>query len=152
MPKTLHFALLPSAHYYQALQQACAKAKKRIAIHAMILAWTPGVEQLVPLISDALDRGVSVDIVGDRYTRLYLPLWGQAGLRRRSPGSWHHTWQTNQKLASKGAQVSYIGALKPFNPFSGRCHSKAMVVDDTIFSFGGINFGDHDPRSGSRSL
>ena len=26
------------------------------------------------------------------------------------------------------------------NPFKGRCHLKVFIVDNTVFSFGGVNF------------
>lgn len=146
MSKTVDFALLPAAQYYKALQKAITRAKKRIVIHAMIVAWTPGMDQLAPLISDALDRGVSVDIVGDRYTRLYLTLWGQFGRKPGGSGSWQHTPPINQQLIDKGAHITYIGKVKPLNPFAGRTHSKVVVIDDTVFSFGGVNFGDQDLR------
>lgn len=146
MSKNVDFALLPAAQYYEALQKAIAKAKQRIVIHAMVVAWTPGMDKLAPLISDALDRGVRVDIVGDRYTRLFLSVWGRFSRKPGGPGSWQHTPPINQKLIEKGAHITYIERVKPQNPFAGRCHSKAVVIDDTVFSFGGINFGDQDLR------
>lgn len=152
MAQTIDFTLLPAAPYYQALCEAIPQAKRRVVIHAMIVAWTPGMDQLVPLLLKALERGVSVEIVGDHYTRLYLTVWGRFGRKPGGPGSWQHTARINQQLAAKGARIAYIGKVRPLNPFAGRCHSKAVVVDDTVFTFGGINFGDQDLRDDMPSL
>lgn len=152
MPKPVAFQLLPAAQYYHELAAALAKAKRRIAIHAMLVAWTPGMDQLVPLIRAAQKRGVSVDIVGDYYTRIYLSLWSPFSRKAGEAGTWQRTKTINDKLAANGATVSYIGKIKPLNPFAGRCHSKITVVDDRIFSFGGVNFGDQDLRGDMPNL
>ena len=148
MHTTPSFQLLPAAQYYRALAKLIPKARQRIVIHAMVVAWTPGMEQLVPPIEAALRRGVRVDIVGDTYTRLFLPLWAHFGKHTRTTvASWKHTDTIQQHLIRLGATVNYIGALRPTNPFAGRCHSKITIVDDTVFSFGGVNFGDQDLRN-----
>lgn len=152
MPRKLDFSLLPSTAYYRSLQKALNRAKRRIYIHAMIVAWTPGMDQLLPVISAALDRGVQVHIIGDRYTKLYLRLWNRFERSAGRARTWEETAKQNTQLQQKGATITYIEKIKPFNPFAGRCHSKIIIVDDTIFSFGGINFGDQDLRSDMPNL
>jgi hypothetical protein len=101
-------------------------------------------------ISAALERGVRVSIVADVFSR--------SRMTRESGRSWSEhrkiVKQTNRvlkQLRQEGAHVSLFGHLG-LNPFKGRCHVKITVIDDLVFSFGGINFTSGSFRSADYML
>lgn len=134
---TLGLRFITATDYLAALQQALPQAKKRIVIHAMVVLWQPHTETLLPLLRDALERGVELRIVGDLYSKFHsnMPKFvrGDHGPR------WGHTIAINSELQSLGAHVTYVGKIG-LNPFKQRCHSKITIIDDQVFSFGGVNF------------
>jgi hypothetical protein len=132
----MHFIEPPT--YLQALKEGIPRAKQRVIIHAMDIRWGAMLETLVPLLIEAAGRGVDVRIVGDAYSRF----------KARTPRSSHNqsaSWPEIKKLSDRlrqsGAQVVYTGKLG-LNPFARRTHSKITLVDDQIFTFGGVNFTD----------
>ncbi len=135
----LSFTLLPAPEYYTRLQQVISTAKKRVVIEAMVVLMDGRTEAFVPLLLDALGRGVRVRIVGDTYSRFESRTAGIAN--RGAHFSWQKTALAAEQLHKAGAEVIYFGKLG-LNPFSGRCHTKITVVDDTAFTFGGVNFSD----------
>jgi cardiolipin synthase len=116
----------------------------------MVIAWTPGQDKLVPLLLDAVGRNVEVTIIGDSYTRFWLMFWGNPIWKRRGESQWQKTVNYNKELIKAGAHVVYVGKIKA-NPFAGRCHSKITIIDDAVFSFGGVNLGDVDLSSASEA-
>lgn len=135
---TVQMKLITATEYYNALLTGIPQAKKRIVIHAMVLLWQPhSTEELVPLLKDALERGVEVRIVGDMYSKFSsnLPSFVRGDWTPR----WGHTLAVNSELESLGAHIKYVGKLG-FNPFKQRCHSKITVIDDICYTFGGVNF------------
>lgn len=129
---------LSAPDYYQALRHCLPKASQRIIIHAMDIRWGPHIEVFVPLLVAAAKRGVEVRIVGDMYSRFQANM---PQLRRSGSNNWTYVSGINQQLQAAGVQVTFVGKIG-INPFSGRTHSKITLVDDRIFTFGGVNFTD----------
>lgn len=129
---------LSADDYYNALAVGIAKARTRIVIHAMDIRWGPHVSIFVPLLEDAAKRGLEVRIVGDLYSKFQANI---PHLRRSKSGNWRAISQVNDQLRTSGVRVTYTGKLG-INPFSGRTHSKITLLDDRIFTFGGVNFSD----------
>ncbi len=124
--------------YIQALLSGIPKARKRVIIHATDIRWGEHLNVFLPLLADAAKRGLEVRIIGDMYSK-YLSL--APHLNRSSSISWKATSAINDTLRQNGVQVSYIGKLH-LNPFKRRTHSKITLLDDRIFTFGGINFSE----------
>jgi phosphatidylserine/phosphatidylglycerophosphate/cardiolipin synthase-like enzyme len=135
--KSLQLRFVPATDYYESLLKHIPKAKKRIVIHAMVVLWQPHTEKLIPLIQEALDRGVEVRIVGDLYSKLQANM--PKFIRGDDGPRWGHTIAINSELQSRGAHVTYVGKIG-FNPYKQRCHSKITIVDDLSYTFGGVNF------------
>jgi cardiolipin synthase A/B len=135
--RPLHLQFITANDYFESLQRTIPLAKKRIVIHAMVVLWQPHTEILIPLLQDALDRGVEVRIVGDYYSKFHanMPKFvrGDHGPR------WGHTIAINSELQSRGAHTAYVGKIG-LNPYKQRCHSKITLVDDRVYTFGGVNF------------
>ena len=133
----MHLQFITAIDYLESLRQAIPAAKKRIVIHAMVVLWQLHTETLLPLIKDALDRGVEIRIVGDYYSKF------QANMPKCARGDrgpkWGHTIAINSDLQSMGADITYVGKIG-INPYKQRCHSKITIVDDTVYTFGGVNF------------
>lgn len=135
---SLNLILTPAAAYYDALITGIPKAQKRVIIHAMTIWWGPRTEQLVPLLIDAARRGVEVRLVGDRYSKFQATV---PRLARTPAPTWRHTHAVNQHLRQNNVHVTYIGKVG-LNPYRNRCHSKITLIDDHIYTFGGVNFTD----------
>lgn len=108
-------------------------------VAAMILVWGERTAPLFDALKDAVTRGVEVRILLDNYTRLS----GRYNLQPRPTRNHriHRTFATLEELSSLGATVYCFGKIG-LVPYKGRCHVKASVIDDTYFSFGGVNISD----------
>ncbi|HEX8762175.1 MAG TPA: phospholipase D-like domain-containing protein [Candidatus Saccharimonadales bacterium] len=137
--KTVPMRLLTADEYYKTLVRVIPNAKKRVIIEAMIVLWDGRTLDVAPLLEAALHRGVKVGIVGDVYSRFESKT---AGIAQRGPHfDWPKTTKTNERLSAAGADVYYFGHLG-LNPFGGRSHTKITIVDDIVYTFGGVNFTD----------
>jgi hypothetical protein len=133
----MHF--MTAEEYYKALLVGIAGARTRIVIHAMDVRWGPHTEVFVSLLIAAAERGLDVRIVGDMYSKLKA---NQPRMRRAHSGrNWRSVSELNDRLRAKGVHVTYVGTLG-LNPFAHRTHSKITLIDDRIFTFGGVNFSD----------
>ncbi len=128
---------LMAADYFDQLVVGIPRAKKRIVIHAMTILWGPTTGIFVPLLEDALERGVKVTIVGDYYSKFYANKPSFA--RKNTSPKWSYTRAMNYRLEDAGAKIIYIGKIG-LNPYKGRTHSKATIIDDDVYTFGGVNF------------
>jgi cardiolipin synthase A/B len=136
---SLEMKLISAAEYYDALLTSIPKAKRRIVIHAMTILWNTQTETIAAQLSSALERGVEVHIVGDIYSKFYANT--PRLMRTMDNRKWAHTRAINIKLEAEGAHIKYVGRLG-LNPYKGRTHSKVTIVDDTAYTFGGVNFTD----------
>lgn len=133
------FELLEAKDYYQALLKEVPKARKRIVIAAMVVLWGERTAPIFIMLQDALKRGVKVTILLDNYTRMPA-LYGLNPKSSRKDRV-KQTMRALEDLSRQGAHVYCFGKLG-FPPYKGRCHIKATIVDDTSYSFGGVNFFD----------
>jgi cardiolipin synthase A/B len=129
--------LITAVEYYDALMREIPKAKRRVVINAMTLLWGDKTEKILPLLHDALERGVEVRLMGDIYSKFYSNT--PKIVRDSDDYKWSHTRAINIKLEAEGAYVRYVGKLG-LNPYRGRCHTKITIIDDTAYTFGGVNF------------
>lgn len=130
--------ILPAEAYFEALTRQLPRAKHRIVVHAMGILWGPATAQLVPLLLDAAKRGAEVRVVGDIYSKFttYMP----RPFREKLP-AWREVQVYNDRLRAGGVRVTYVGTLG-LNPFKRRCHTKWTIIDDLVYTFGGINIGE----------
>lgn len=135
----IDFELLEAKDYYQTLLNEVPKAKKRIVLAAMIVLWGERTAPIFIMLKDAIKRGVKVTILLDNYTRLPALYGLNPKSSRRDRVK--QTAQALEDLSRGGAHVYCFGKLG-FPPYKGRCHIKATIIDDTSYSFGGVNFFD----------
>jgi phosphatidylserine/phosphatidylglycerophosphate/cardiolipin synthase-like enzyme len=131
------FELRKTEAYFTDLLAAIPKAHRRITIVAMTGLWGGRMNELQTLLLAAAQRGVTVRLVFDIYSKLYIAerYKGWGGFRRRQ----RETEALNEELRASGAEVIYIQKIG-LNPFRRRCHVKLAAIDDHAYTFGGINF------------
>lgn len=132
--------LLNTDDYHTALLRGIAKANKRIVLAAMILVWGDRTAPIFEALQRAAKRGVKITILLDNYTRLSGRYNAQQPRRIRS-ASVKRTFETLEELGGRGATIYCFGKLGLI-PYKGRCHVKITIIDDTYYSFGGINLFD----------
>lgn len=127
--------LLPDDYVKTATKQI-AKAKHHIAFVSMIVTDDHRTDQLIDALVAAAQRGVRVEVAADTFT------FGEFGghlkpLKYYSEQS-RHAKKMSKELKKAGAKFTWVGRFSTA-PFSGRNHMKCLVVDDIVYSFGGIN-------------
>jgi len=131
---------LRAADYADALAKNIPGARQRVVINAANFLWGGKLDAFIPLLREAADRGVEVRVVGDIYSKFAAkvprPNRGQSVIH-----PWRAITEINDDLQRHGVHITYVGKLG-LNPYSRRIHSKITLVDDTIYTFGGVNFGD----------
>jgi phosphatidylserine/phosphatidylglycerophosphate/cardiolipin synthase-like enzyme len=129
--------LLDGHQYHHELLAWLPRAKQRIVMAALNIAAGPRMNQVFEQLEAATARGVDVHILVDTYTKTRFG-W--------SENDWQH--QIGQvvadlkRLEQCGVRVSWVGPTREINPFAHRCHLKMTIIDDRIYSFGGINLTD----------
>lgn len=134
----IQFDFTPGPSYYQDLLRHIPGAKQRIVIHSMALYWGERTLPIARLLEDAVKRGIEVRIVGDTYCKFELRT---RPLMETGSYPWRKTAVINKRLQDLGVRVTYMGKIG-INPFKNRCHSKITLIDNYIWTFGGINFTD----------
>lgn len=128
--------LIPSGSYIDIVSQYIDKAEHRIACTSLIFLNDPTTKPLIKSLADASRRGVNVTVNADFSTFSY----SAGGGRPASYFSKHviPAKSSQQILTSSGAEFDWMGQNVWFM-FAGRTHSKWIIVDDDVFSFGGMN-------------
>jgi cardiolipin synthase len=122
--------------YVKRLTEDVRKAKQRITIFSHIIAYDDSTDELVAALCEAAKRGVSVEVAGDVFTYGILGGWRVVPLK---PNERIRALRTMiKKFKKSGVQYRWIGQVGPFL-FAGRTHVKWAVVDDIVYSFGGVN-------------
>jgi len=131
---------LRAADYAAALAASIPNARKRVVINAGGFLWGDKLSIFIPLLKNAAARGVEVRVVADVYSK-FVARMPHPNRAQNTTYSWTRITAINDELKQAGAHISYVGRLG-INPFSRRMHSKITIVDDRVFTFGGVNFAD----------
>lgn len=127
--------LLPN-EYVKNLTASVRKATQRITIFSHIIAYDESTDELVGALCAAAKRGIPVEVAGDVFTYGILGGWKVVPLK---PNERIRALNTMvKKFKESGVQYRWIGQFGPFL-FAGRTHVKWAIVDDMVYSFGGIN-------------
>ena len=138
-PKTkaktkISIKLLTASEYYQELLDAIKNTQERIVICSMTTDSSNKVSALLDQIEAALKRGVSVVMIFDKYGVSLLSEGNLANVSRRNS-----TINRLNELKRRGAEIHIVGGIG-LNPYANRMHIKATVLDDVVYTFGGVNF------------
>lgn len=127
--------ILPKEYIRQATD-LINKAKKRVSLISMVVADHENTHMLLQALQDAARRGVKVSVAADIFT--YGEVNGSFfALRYNSARSKDATAMV-KKLRGAGVDFHWLGHGR-ITILNGRTHSKWCVVDDHVFTFGGVN-------------
>jgi cardiolipin synthase A/B len=128
--------LLSPVQYVDDATKLIHEAKERVILLSMVLADHDATHELVDAILLAARRGVKVSVAADVFTYGEIN-GGFLPLRYYSKPSRHVT-NLGKLLRNAGVHFTWLSRTK-MTIFSGRTHSKWCVVDDVVYSFGGVN-------------
>lgn len=133
--------LLATPDYIKAAIKEIQQAKHRVIFMALMFTDDDVTDDFVDAIESAAERGVSVHIAADMFT--YGELGGHFLPFKFFTKKARETTKMVKTLEEKGVTFDWLGRFS-VTPVSGRTHIKCLVIDDVVFSFGGVNLYGHD--------
>ncbi len=130
--------ILPKDYVSRATEDI-KKAKHRISLLTMVLIDDKATEELIDALCAAAERGVEVNVAGDSFT--YTDFQGSFIPTTYRSKRVRDAMEMQKRFRAAGANFEWLGRLSMI-AFTGRTHIKWCVVDDTVYSFGGVNL-DH---------
>jgi cardiolipin synthase len=130
--------ILPTEYVEQA-SRAVDSATTRVSLISMVIADHPATHQLIESLIAAAQRGVSVHVAADIFT--YGEVSGSFLPIRYDKKDSRAATSMARRLKAAGVKFHWLGNGR-VTLFNGRTHSKWCVVDDTVFTFGGVNLYD----------
>lgn len=130
------FKLLENSDYIVDATRVIQKAKNRVLVLSMVIADHPATHDFIEALLAAAKRGVKVSVAADVFTYgevngSFLPLfYFNSGPRKAN--------QMVKAMRRAGVKFQWLGRTRA-TIFNGRTHIKWTVVDDTVYSFGGVN-------------
>jgi cardiolipin synthase len=111
---------------------AIQHSKKRVNVLSLIIEQDDDSSPIVTALIRAVNRGVNVSVMADYSTYSFSN-------GHFSPFSGiGESHELANRLLSHGVSFRWLGETNPFL-FAGRSHSKWIVIDDSVYTFGGIN-------------
>lgn len=130
--------LLPSKEYLADLIDRINRANYRVSIVTTVFRNdSPEIEQLIEVLCAAAGRNVDVSFCADTYTYLE-PNGPWRHLLKDQSAQAYRAIRTERRLKAAGVKFRWLGRNANFGVM-GRTHSKWSIVDDTVYSFGGVN-------------
>lgn len=137
MPQTPTLLLPPE--YVRDATEAINKATVRVSFLCMMVTDDEATDELIDALCEAAERGVQVDVAADVFT--YGELAGHFVPTRYFSKKTRATTSMTKQFENSKVNFNWLGRFAN-TPFTGRTHIKWCVVDDTIYSFGGVNLYD----------
>lgn len=133
--------LLSAPDYLTDLTERVTGASTRVVIVTMVFHNdSDRMEALVQALCDAVGRGVSVMMCADSFTYLEPNSPLKRFIRGQSSQA-YRALRVAKRLKNAGVQFRWLGRHANVGVM-GRTHAKWSVVDDTVYSFGGVNLYD----------
>lgn len=131
--------LLPAKEYIADATRRIHEARRRVRVIALTIADERETEAFVDALVAAAKRGVDVHVAADTFT--YMDLAGRFVPRRYLTPAKRTSLDMARELTEAGARFDWLGQEGGL-PWRSRTHTKFCVVDDTVYSFGGVNLDD----------
>ena len=128
--------LLVTPDYIREAINTIQTAKHRVIFMSLMFTDDDVTDGFVDALEAAAERGVSVHIAADTFT--YGELGGHFLPYKFFTAKSRATTSSVRNLTKKGVSFNWLGRFSA-TPFTGRTHIKYLIVDDTVFSFGGVN-------------
>ncbi len=127
--------LLPTEYVHDAAEEI-RSATTRVFCIALVVTDVEETSELIEALVDAAARGVDVHVACDAFS--YGDLTGNFFPLLYFSKKMKPTKHMQQRLVKAGATFHVLGKTNA-TLFNGRTHLKWCVVDDTVYSFGGVN-------------
>lgn len=127
--------LTPPEYVHDAARQI-ALAKNRVVYLSMVAIDVVPASELFDAMVAAAKRGVKVDFAADIFS--YTEAAETSFPIRYFETKTRRATNIRNRLIKNGVKFRWLGVSRSFM-FSGRTHSKWCVVDDVVYSFGGVN-------------
>ncbi len=134
--------LLPDEYVLKATAHI-NRAKEHVSFLCMMMTDSESTDVLIDALSAAAQRGVTVTVAADVFT--YGELGGHFIPFRYYTRESRATTKMARELTKNGVDFTWLGRFSTL-PFTGKTHSKCLIVDDTVYSFGGVNLDDRSLR------
>lgn len=133
--------LLITPDYILAAIDAISKAENRVIFMSLMFTDDQFTDAFVDALEAAAARGVNVQIAADTFT--YGELGGHFLPFKYFREESRATTKVVRELTKKGVTFNWLGRFST-TPLTGRTHIKCLIVDDVVFSFGGVNLYGKD--------
>lgn len=127
--------LLPNEYIKDIIKQV-ESAKNHISIICMVLVDEAPINKLVDALCEAAKRGTTVEVAADIFT--FGAMGGFLIPAHDRSKQFHNLKSMRKRLIASGAKFNWLGKTHA-TIFTGRTHIKWCLVDDIVYSFGGIN-------------
>lgn len=128
--------LISPTQYVREATYAVNQATDRVYLLSMVIANHDAIHPLIEALKNAAKRDVEVVVAADIFTYGEVS-GGFLPFRYYSHGG-RATNTMVKQLRLAGVKFHWLGRSR-VTMYTGRTHSKWCVVDDTIFTFGGVN-------------
>ena len=129
--------LLTAPKYIDDLVAKINKSKRRVTMIALVISEDKATKSLIDALCNASERGVIVNVAMDLYFT-YKEIEASAKRMDYIQKQSRALRATKKRLNKSGVHVRWLGQYG-FLIISRRTHTKWSVVDDTVYSFGGVN-------------
>lgn len=137
MHMSTHYQLLEPRPYIEDLITQIDSAERRVLLIALVIVDDAATEHLIAALERASKRGVQVSIGLDLYFT-YREIENNTSRLSSVKTQLSKMRTMRRRLTKAGAEVRWLGMFG-MTLFSRRTHIKWTVVDDIVYSFGGIN-------------
>ncbi len=131
--------LLPAQDYIADATRAVRAARRRVVMIALTISDGEQTGALLDAVIDAAKRGVDVRVAADVFT--YVDAAGTFLPRRYLTKRARASMRMVRELEDAGAAFDWLGRDRGLI-WRGRTHTKFCVVDNAVYSFGGVNVDD----------
>jgi cardiolipin synthase len=127
--------LLPTEYVRDATEEI-KKATSQVTVVSLMVTDDTATDELIDALIEAAKRGVKVMVAADVFS--YSELNGGFFPIRYYSKKTQSTNRMVKELERSGADFHWFGQLNT-TLFNGRTHIKWCIVDDIVYSFGGVN-------------
>lgn len=128
--------LLLPVDYVSNAAEHIRRATRRVTFLSMILDDDATSDELIDALTSAAERGITVEMAADVFT--YAELGGFLFPTQYKTKQSRSSTRMGKRLIKSGVKFTWLGRSNA-TIFSGRTHIKMCIVDDTVYTFGGVN-------------
>ena len=122
--------------FFQMATYDIQRASRRVSLLTLIACDDPATADFFDAVCDATNRGLTLSIAADKFT--YAELGGHLRFTSQFSQRIKPIQDLKRKLAKHKIKIRWLGNYSN-SLVTGRTHSKWLVIDDIVYTFGGVN-------------